>query len=449
MEASTHELDPKGDVELIVQRPNLQELVWPDHADKEKGRERKEEKEENQVKELNISKKGKKKRRIASRSLEFSAPNVVPAPGAESDSINVPYHYGPLEPNEPRIDELSVDEALHNFESTSAERPDDRPAQWVSEYPGGRTTPDADTRGKLSCQNDELPDEVRLRVSSRHLCLASPIFRRQLEGPWKESIPNNESLYKIETSDWDIAALLILMNIIHGHHRDVPRSIDLETLAKIAILVDYYQCHEVTEIFAVIWMTNLEQNMPCSYGKESVILTFVSWVFSNAGIFQKMTALAIKESEGALETMLFPLPNAILTAIETERTKAIQQIFDALHLLRDSFYKDSCSFECSAMLLGSLLKQLRSSGLGNLELTAPFYGHSVVRLGMTVSEFREPRWRSTPSCGWSYNSCSLTDKIKAIVKQTLEALNGVKLEDCLSSERGENLSRNDLVTDGP
>lgn len=39
--------------------------------------------------------------------------------------------------------------------------------------------------------------------------------------------------------------MLILMNIIQGRNRSVPEIINLEMLARLAILVDYYDCHEV------------------------------------------------------------------------------------------------------------------------------------------------------------------------------------------------------------
>lgn len=43
----------------------------------------------------------------------------------------------------------------------------------------------------------------------------------------------------MHTYDWDADALLILMHIMHGQTRRVPRSVSLELLAKIAVLPDH------------------------------------------------------------------------------------------------------------------------------------------------------------------------------------------------------------------
>lgn len=162
--------------------------------------------------------------------------------------------------------------------------------------------------------NSEI-EEVKFRLSSRHLCLASPVFSAMLCGGWKESAGSveSQSSYKIGATDWNTEAFLLLMNIIHGHHRKVPRFVDLDTLAQLSILVDYYKCHEITEFFAHLWMDELSFALPTSYGRESVIWLSVSWVFSKADIFEKMTELALKESEKPLETMCLPLPSKLLS----------------------------------------------------------------------------------------------------------------------------------------
>lgn len=103
------------------------------------------------------------------------------------------------------------------------------------------------------------------------------------------------------------------MNILHGHHREVPHSIDIETLARFSVLVDYYDCHEITGLFANIWIKNLPHYLPIVYGRDSTIWLFVSWVFSFENIFMEMTRLAMADSRGPLKTMCLPLPPKILS----------------------------------------------------------------------------------------------------------------------------------------
>ncbi|KAL6918437.1 hypothetical protein ACHAPO_008387 [Fusarium lateritium] len=47
------------------------------------------------------------------------------------------------------------------------------------------------------------PTEIKFRVSAKHLCLASPVFRKMLKGDFQESIPNDDGLLEIKTKDWN------------------------------------------------------------------------------------------------------------------------------------------------------------------------------------------------------------------------------------------------------
>ncbi|KAK9439945.1 hypothetical protein VB005_04563 [Metarhizium brunneum] len=172
-------------------------------------------------------------------------------------------------------------------------------------------------------------EEVRFRLSSRHLSLASPVFNAMLSGGWKEStmVPQqpgtsaNEKAFKNDTdlryeitaTEWDVKVLALLINIIHGRHRQVPHSVDIETLGRFCTLVDYYECHETVEFAAHAWINKLGQALPRTHGRESTIWLLVSWVFSLATTFQKMTELAIREGQGPLETMSLPVPPTLLS----------------------------------------------------------------------------------------------------------------------------------------
>ncbi|PNP44235.1 hypothetical protein TGAMA5MH_03841 [Trichoderma gamsii] len=247
MKRQSFELDPRGDVCLILRQPNQQELIWNPSA------------------------------------------SVTP----------------------------SSDQGEEEKSDESAEpKPESE-----GKLPGGLDEPN---------ESNEL-EEVQFRLSSRHLCLASPVFNAMLSGDWKESNGTFESpekvtemetrktsdtrlqlRYEIAATEWNVEAFTLLMNIIHGHHRKVPRSIDLDTLAMVSVLVDYYKCHEITDVFAQMWVVKLSPGLPTSYGRESMIWLFVSWVFSESLIFQQMTALVMKEGDCSLETTSLPLPPLLL-----------------------------------------------------------------------------------------------------------------------------------------
>lgn len=118
--------------------------------------------------------------------------------------------------------------------------------------------------------------------------------------------------HEISATEWNTEALLLLMNVIHGHHKKVPQKISLETFAHLSVLVDYYKCLEITELFSRLWIGRYKSRLSTARGQTLVLWIFVSWSFSNAALFEQMTELAMKESQGLLETLDLPLPRIIL-----------------------------------------------------------------------------------------------------------------------------------------
>ncbi|KAI6565540.1 hypothetical protein MCOR04_008918 [Pyricularia oryzae] len=114
--------------------------------------------------------------------------------------------------------------------------------------------------------------ELRFRLSSKHMILASPYFKTMLGGPWREA-----DELELEAEDWDREALLIIMRVIHVQNQHVPRLIKLELLAKIAVLVDYYECRDAIDLAAEIWIKQLTP--PEEPSKDLVFLLLISWVF--------------------------------------------------------------------------------------------------------------------------------------------------------------------------
>lgn len=154
---------------------------------------------------------------------------------------------------------------------------------------------------------------VRIRVSSRHLALASPVFKNMFSGNWTEGY---EIRYKGNTDIvmdmWDFDATLIIMNIIHGYAPRVPRKVDLDTLAKVAVIVDYYQCHAVVEVFADMWVNYLKVDMPKSFGKMVLQWICISWVFRKPAEFLAATRVALVESPGVVQSYGLPIPYRII-----------------------------------------------------------------------------------------------------------------------------------------
>ncbi|KAJ3562464.1 hypothetical protein NPX13_g8557 [Xylaria arbuscula] len=153
----------------------------------------------------------------------------------------------------------------------------------------------------------------QFQASSAHLRLGSRYFKKALDGPFRESKFVSDGLRQIDAEGWHMAAFLIVMRIIHGHTRQIPRRIDLEMLAKVATIVDYYQCHETIEPFAEIWHSNLQPlTITNLVNEDLILLLLVSWVFSWPNEFKAVTRIAQTQSKEPLSTMGLPIPERII-----------------------------------------------------------------------------------------------------------------------------------------
>jgi hypothetical protein len=134
-------------------------------------------------------------------------------------------------------------------------------------------------------------------VSGKHLELASSIFKIMVIGPFAEGKADLLCIHRIIASDWDPEAFKIILTIMHGYHRDVPRSLSLEMLIKVAMIVNYYKCLENVELYIDIWLEGLRLELPTVYGRDCILCIFISWVFLKPIIFRNMTQLALRHSQ--------------------------------------------------------------------------------------------------------------------------------------------------------
>jgi hypothetical protein len=191
----------------------------------------------------------------------------------------------------------------------------------IRDQPESVPTELASADGPKLVENAPQPEETRhgepilveMRVSSRHLMLASPYYKRMLNGDWKEcNVLQSHGCLRMECSDWDIGAVQILMDIIHGQTLKVPKVISLEMLAKIAVLVDYYQCLGVVHFFSSTWIEKLQPTLPLVYSRDLILWIWVSWIFQHSEMLWKATGVAVDNSTGPIQTMGLPIPQRII-----------------------------------------------------------------------------------------------------------------------------------------
>ncbi|KXH37002.1 hypothetical protein CSIM01_00066 [Colletotrichum simmondsii] len=369
---------------------------------------------------LRSRKAAKKKKNKVKKSLLFEdLPEAPPNGDHEVPSVD----FISAGPSESSVNHASA--FLEAEEATEVTEAYEEPHPEVSR----ESEPEADLATEPEAPNEPI---ARYLVSSRHLALASRYFSAKLSGSWKEAaVKHIDGCYHMDATDWDSEALLILMKVIHGKTRSVPRQMDLEMLAKLAVLVDYYDCHEVIEIYCPAWIGHLRNKLPVDYGRDMVLWLLISHVFQQDDIFQQMTQVAVLKSAGPVRTMELPIPSSLVgkvsafdslfivaeivaELVDWRRQDAVEFILEVLHRLLDSFRNETagCSFECSSILLGALTKEMDKHTLLNPKPAKPYSGYSIVDTEKIVRAFRSPVWSSDFSYRHSAkHSCNLLSMI--------------------------------------
>ncbi|KAK0716083.1 hypothetical protein B0H67DRAFT_256796 [Lasiosphaeris hirsuta] len=371
---TTHEVDPDGDLLLILRNPSMP---------------------------LTACVEG---HRWSGRLFERDREETIDPVHKQHDSIGSKYNSDLFRNLDPGVNEYS-------------QPPNGPPAEpeTVGEEPA---PPDSPT---------EIFGEIRMRLSSRHLILASPYFRKALNGPWAES----ERI--VEAEEWDEAALLITMNIIHGHTRRVPRSVSLETLAKIALITDYYKFHEAIELFTEIWIPKLRKESPSEeFGMNTMFWILVSKVFSHAEVFRSVTAVAQRHSPGRITAPGLPI-DEILGEIDQRRQEAVEEVITILHsllaYLRDE-RANKCSFTCSSMLFGALTREMASHGL--LPRPTALVGFSIEGIANLARSIQTPVWCNDDPYNYyssERHTCHLSNFIHPLVNGVEMNIRRLELRD--------------------
>ena len=175
------------------------------------------------------------------------------------------------------------------------------------------------TPSQLTATDGSITQKVYLGVSSKHLTLASPVFKALLRGGFAEARdfqPGGNA--EVTLPEDNPAALWLLLHVLHGQPNKVPSRIDLEMLTKIAVLVDKYELHEAAAMVTTLWFSKLDiEPSPLYEGFVDKILQVIciSWVLRESRIFSAMTRLAMLYSDYDLNAegiVDLPIPKEIL-----------------------------------------------------------------------------------------------------------------------------------------
>lgn len=164
-----------------------------------------------------------------------------------------------------------------------------------------------------SIKDAELESVSRFLVSSKHLALASPVFKAAIQcGDTQSHVSRQESPVKVPLFYDDSDALLVLLRLIHGQFRQVPREVDLGTLTQITILVDKYELLETTYLLVDEWLSGVTNSIPSEINDNLRRWIFIADIFQEETISRRVKQVAGFRSEGSLKAAGLPIPRQIL-----------------------------------------------------------------------------------------------------------------------------------------
>jgi len=260
------------------------------------------------------------------------------------------------------------------------------------------------------CEEKEPDVVVHMLVSSKHLMLASPVFKAMLQHNNFKEGKKLTSAGKVEVPlpDDDVTAFIIVLDVIHGRNKRVPRKVTLEMLTKISIIVDKYQMAEVVESYSDGWIDGLMEDFPTKYafGDDTEIVhrwLGISWVFGKDDEFNELTQLVERgcwaDLEGDLEEGL-PIPDLIICTFLHPSTYSLENsqilaymlerrqgaLFELYGMIEQTITRYQRSdtlcprtdnanlrLQCDYLLLGSLIKS--ATTLGIMPVPEPPYGN--------------------------------------------------------------------------
>lgn len=160
--------------------------------------------------------------------------------------------------------------------------------------------------------------DVHMLVSSKHMTLASKVFAAMLSVHFREGLElQSRGKAEITLPDDDPDAFTILLDIIHGRTRKVPRRFDdLVPLTDLAVLVDKYQLLEAVYFFSTTWIGWPPTSVPKVSSDDLFLWLCVSWVFKSSLRFTEITQRLMRTGDreiGVDPEDELPIPVTILS----------------------------------------------------------------------------------------------------------------------------------------
>lgn len=258
-------------------------------------------------------------------------------------------------------------------------------------------------------------EEFKARCSSEILQLVSPMLRKTIGGCWKESEPDEEGIRHVTLVGFDSLALEYVLNILHHQTNLIPQYLDVEMLAKMAVIVEYLGCDQAFKFAGTAWQAKYPGLPEAGIDRSVVLWLFVSRVFAMSAIFDAVATRLIEDGLGQLNELGLPFAESavskcsrliafcvapiylatwadgwVLSEVVNEyREDKIRLLIQRLHGVKKRLLGGTgCTIECDSAHLGRLMIHMSRYKLDPFPCE-PYDGISISEIRRMVGEVRQ------------------------------------------------------------
>ncbi|KAK4214698.1 hypothetical protein QBC37DRAFT_313970 [Rhypophila decipiens] len=216
-------------------------------------------------------------------------------------------------------------------------------------------------------------DGIRIKVSAKHLCMASPVFKAKLSHfhPSTATQPDGRIHLRLATG-LDPKAVYLVFSALHPGlpTRRLPKQLDsIETLAQVAVVVDRLGLLDSVEVYAERWINRLWKGAVGKYSSDWALWVYVASVFGREDIFEAASRKVIEEHSGGanfeelFSSLDLPLHIDVIRTLETRHIKLLTNAVNVVNTLMNQLMLVDSNCLCGTSLLGTLVTALSKTGL--------------------------------------------------------------------------------------
>ena len=147
------------------------------------------------------------------------------------------------------------------------------------------------------------------------MIIASEYFRVMASGPWKESRKDPTSLfpwaaYSWSAEEWSQKALELTLLGVHGKLAELPQQLELDVIANIAFIVDYYGLRKSFVFISDIWIKPLLL-ISDIYFRETILCLEIALIFNHEGLFKFAASQIMRKARDRIDTLGIHIPSAV------------------------------------------------------------------------------------------------------------------------------------------